>query len=209
MVYPTQIVSRWEQLPACPTFAADNFLWNSRVHPPAFGRMAYLPGTGLCLHLTCQETDPKRECTNHHEMVCKDSAMEVFFAFPDPHLRQCDPPENDCLYLNFEVNANGAMFAKHGHGRQNRQFITTEEYVQTGVKATIMPERWEVQLTIPDMLLARVAQLSGLASGDKFFFNFYKISEDPAIEHYGAYNPIPTEHPNFHLPAHFAIAKIV
>ena len=31
------------------------------------------------------------------------------------------------MYINFEINANGAMYAQYGKGRKNRQFLSEEE----------------------------------------------------------------------------------
>jgi len=208
MTYPVHVIESKEKLDHCPVFQVNHYLWDSLRQPETFGQMAYLDGRGLFLRMTCMEQDPKREFQNHRDMVCKDSAMEAFFAFPDPNLRQTPPPSNDCLYLNFEINANGAMYAKYGPGRQGRQFITDEEYALTGAKAAIESDRWTAELLIPDPLLERLG-LPKFKVKDTFFCNFYKIAEDPAILHFGAYHPIPVEKPNFHLPAHFARAEIV
>lgn len=208
MIYQTYMIHSKEELDPCPTFQVDHFLWGSPREPKTFGQMAYLEGEGLYLRMIVQERDPKRELQNHRDMVCKDSAVEAFFAFPDPALRQTAQPTNDVLYLNFEINANGAMYAKTGHGRQGRQFLTKEEYALSGVKATIEPDRWMAEFLMPDSLLRRLG-IRAFQPGDTFFCNFYKIAEDPAIEHYAAFCPIPTETPNFHLPAYFARAEIV
>jgi len=208
MTHPIYVIQSKDELKQCPTFQVNHYLWNSLQKPETFGQVAYLMGQGLYLRMTSLEQNPKRELQNHRDMVCKDSAMEAFFAFPDPELRQTEQPSNDVLYLNFEINANGAMYAKYGYGRQGRQFLTDEEYALTGVQASIEQDRWTVELLIPDALLRRLG-LPAFKAGDTFFCNFYKIAEDPAIEHYGAFFPIPTETPNFHLPEYFARAEIV
>jgi len=207
MMYKTYVIKSKEELDRCPIFQVNHVLWNSSRQPETFGQMAYLDGEGLFIRMTCVEQNPKRELQNHRDMVCRDSAVEAFFAFPDPELKQTEQPSNDSLYLNFEINANGAMHAKYGHGRQGRQFLTEEEYALTGISAVIEPDRWTVELLVPDALLKRLG-LFAFQAGDTFFCNFYKIAEDPVIGHYMAYNPIPTEKPNFHLPAHFARAEI-
>ncbi len=65
-------------------------------------------GEGLYVQICTEEHDPLARCTEHHEMVCKDSAVEVFLAFAE---KGKELTNND-MYLNFEVNANGAMYAK-------------------------------------------------------------------------------------------------
>lgn len=208
MIYKIFPIQSKEDLSRCPVFAVNHFLWACRRRPESFGRMGYLAGQGLYVQMTCMESAPKRDCKNHRDLVCKDSAMEVFLAFPDKKLRQTAPPEATSLYFNFEINANGAMYAKYGYGRRDRQFITGEDYDMTGAKAVIEPDRWSVELLIPQRMLKRVGGIADLTAGSVFFCNFYKISEDPAIEHYAAFNPIQSETPNFHLPQYFAQAVI-
>ena len=209
MYYPTYIIDRQEELDSCPRFSVDHYLWTCHTRPQSFGQMAYLRDRGLFLRMTCLEQNPRRTMENHGDMVCKDSAMEAFFAFPDLSLRQTAPPSKDSLYFNFEINANGAMYAKYGRGRQNRQFITPEEYTMTGVEAVIEQDRWTIKLLIPDPLLERVCGISGFSAGDRFFCNFYKIAEHPPIAHYAAFCPIPLPEPNFHLPQYFAKTEIL
>jgi hypothetical protein len=202
MIYETRIISSLGEISACPVFKVSHFLWTCRRRPETFGRMGYLKGQGLCLQMTSLEREPLRELKNHRDMVCNDSAVEAFFSFAP------EQPDENSLYFNFEINANGAMYAKYGQGRKNRQFLTEEEYATTGVKATIAPESWSAEWLVPLELLKRVCGISGFEPGDSFFCNFYKISENPGIEHYAAYSPIQSETPNFHLPQYFARAVI-
>lgn len=208
MTYKTYLISNKDELARCPVFEIKHFQWTSRQQPKTYGQMGYLDNQGLYLRITSLERNPKRLLTNHRDMVCKDSAIEAFFAFPDTSLQQTDPPQADSLYFNFEVNANGAMYAKYGYGRKNRQFLTDEEYALTGVQAQIESDRWMIELLIPLEVLKRVGGILRFAAGDIFFCNFYKISEDPAIEHYASYSPIDCETPNFHLPQYFAQAVV-
>jgi hypothetical protein len=203
MLYETRTISTREEISQCPFFEVGHFLWSCRRRPETFGRMGYIKNKGLFLQMTSLESGPLRELKNHRDMVCKDSAVEAFFSF------QTAQPDESSLYFNFEVNANGAMYAKYGHGRKNRLFLTDDEYTLTGVTATVEPDRWSAELLVPNQVLERVCGISGFEAGDTFFCNFYKISENPEIEHYAAYNPILSETPNFHLPQFFAKAVVV
>jgi hypothetical protein len=173
--------------------------------------MGYLPGKGFLLRMICEEDDPKRVLTNPWDMVCKDSAMEAFFALPDRPLEPGErfAPSNDGMYLNFEINANGAMYSTCGRGRNGRSRITLEEYRQTNVRAVVEPGRWWIELLIPQALLTRLCGIENYRAGDEIYCNFYKIAEDPEIEHYASFSPIGSETPNFHLPEFFAKAVIV
>lgn len=208
--YLTKTIARREELDACPVFRVDNYQWTCLQCPRTEGRMAYLRGEGLLLRMTCHEKDPKRALHNHRDMVCTDSAMEAFFAFPDSPLPAGEAfvPTDDGLYLNLEVNANGALYAKHGHGRKNRTFFTDEEVALTGVRAWVEPDRWSMELLLPLAVLERLCGIRSFEPGDSFYCNFYKIAEDSAIEHYASYSPIGSDTPNFHLPRFFARAVI-
>jgi hypothetical protein len=112
------------------------------------------------------------------------------------------------MYLNFEVNANGAMYAKYGFGRQGRVFLSDEVYKETGVNSVIEKDHWTMSLLIPEKFLKEVCDYLPDGSGKEIYCNFYKISEDPAVEHYISFSPIDSEKPNFHLPVFFAKAEV-
>ena len=92
-------------------------MWNSTRKPEAYGWMGYLEGEGLFVKMVCEEKEPKRVYQNHQDPDYKDSAMEVFLAFPE----EGEELSNDCMYTNFEINSNGAMLANYGKGRKNGQ----------------------------------------------------------------------------------------
>lgn len=210
MQYPVNRIKNWAELETCPRFEIDNFLWTCKQKPPAYGWMGYSPDEGFLLRMVCEEANPKRTANSPQEMVCGDSALEAFFAFP-VHPTPPDEtffPSNDGLYLNFEVNANGAMYAKYGNGRRGRQPITPEEYRATNVRAQVFEDRWQIDLCVPQALIKRVCGIERFLEGDIFYCNFYKISEDPQIEHYASYHPVDSATPNFHLPEQFAKAII-
>lgn len=57
-----------------------------------------------------------------------------------------------------------------------------------------------MSLLIPEKFLKEVCDYLPDGSGKEIYCNFYKISEDPAVEHYISFSPIDSEKPNFHLP---------
>ena len=116
MEYQVHTIGTRAELPACPVFLIDHFQWTCRRRPAAWGRMGYLRDTGLCVELVCEERDPLRVYHNPQDPVCRDSALEAFFAFGD---LPGEPVRNDGFYCNFELNANGAMYAKLGRGRKD------------------------------------------------------------------------------------------
>ena len=130
--------------------------------------------------------------------------MEIFLAFTE----EGETLTNDSMYINFEINANGAMYAKYGKGRKNRKFITDEQYEMAECKAEIKEDRWSLEVLFPEPFLNGVCNFTEIKEGKTFYCNFYKIAMSEDIEHYGSYSPIESETPNFHLPVFFAEAVI-
>jgi hypothetical protein len=210
--YDTFVIESKKMLDDCPLFHVDNVLWNSKIAPVTTGRMGYVTGMGLFVRMTANEPAPLRTMTRHMDMVCRDSAVEAFFAFPydDAHYFSDDfRPNDNCLYFNFEINANGAMYAKTGRGRQGRSPLLPEEMEAAGVAARLFRGGWEAEFLVPISLLRRLARVEEYKPGDVFFCNFYKISENPEIEHYLAFAPIESGTPNFHLPRFFARSTVL
>lgn len=198
MIYKIKRIDAREQIETCEPFAINQYMWNSKQEPKTYGWMGYIEGEGLFVKMCCEEQNPKREYQNHKDPVCNDSAMEIFLAFSE------DALTNDCMYTNFEVNANGAMHAKWGKGRKGRQFISDEQYIQTGVKAIIEEDKWFLEVLFPETYLYQICDFEVIKNGETFYCNFYKISESEPILHFGSYSPIDSETPNFHLPVCFA-----
>ena len=210
MTYSTCIIPDKAAIHTCPQFRVGHFLWTNRRRPETTGRMGYIPGQGLFVRMASGEDAPRCTYKNHMDMVCLDSAMEAFFAFPAQHLarREGFAPQDGELYFNFEVNPLGAMYAKYGRSRQQREQLSEAEFAATGVAAGITGEGWWMEFLLPEDLLLRVTGKDGLEEGDVFFCNFYKISETPEIEHYAAWANIPTDTPDFHQPRYFGAARI-
>ena len=138
-------------------------------------------------------------------MGCEDSAMEVFLAFPE----KGEALTNDVMYLNFEVNSNGAMYAAYGKGRKGRKPMP-EKYLQVvDCKADRQEDSWTLTYLIPESYLKEEAGVEKLDGETEFYCNFYKIAQTPEIEHYASWSPIDNPTPNFHLPVFFAKAQIV
>jgi len=208
--YKTMIIDAPELISLCPVFHVDNAQWTCKRKPSTQGSVAYIPYKGLFVSMSCDEKDPLRTVTEDMGRVCGDSALEAFFAFPDAAapLDSEGRPSSDCLYFNFEINANGALYAKTGRGRKNRAPLTEYEMDAAAPAAWIDPDGWGAEFFVPIELLRRVAGIDELNNNDVFFCNFYKISENPEIEHYLSYSAIQSETPNFHLPRYFARTSV-
>lgn len=204
MEYRVKRIDSKNEIEQCDLFSVHHYMWENKQKPKTYGWMGYIEGEGLFVKMVCEETNPTRNYTQHKEPVYKDSAMEIFLAF----LENGEALSNDCMYTNFEINANGAMLANYGIGRKNRRFISDEQYKQTAVKATIEENRWYVEVLFPESYLNEICDFKSIKQGTEFYCNFYKIAETGNSIHYGSYSPIESEVPNFHLPVCFARAVI-
>jgi len=203
--YFTHFINNRNEIETCPEFEVSNVLWNSTRSPRTTGRMGYIADEGLVIKMKCEESNPLRTKTANMEMVCLDSAMEAFFSFTE----QGQVPTMDSLYFNFEINANGALYAKSGYGRANRAEFLPEEITLVAPQAWISDDAWYMEITVPNQLLQRFLGKEQLSAGDIFYCNFYKVGQTAEIEHYMSYNYIDSDTPNFHMPPYFAKATIV
>ncbi len=179
MEYRVKTIFNKEEIESCQRFSMDHFMWTCLQKPEAYGWMGYLKDRGLFVKLVCKEKDPKRVYHNFMDMVCEDSAMEVFLAFPE----KGEALTNDVMYLNFEVNSNGAMYAAYGKGRKGRKPMP-EKYLQVvDCKADRQEDSWTLTYLIPESYLKEEAGVEKLDGETEFYCNFYKIAQTPEIEH--------------------------
>ena len=204
MLYHVKTIKSKTPIEQCEQFSIKHYMWDSKREPKAYGYMGYIEGEGFFVKMICEEKDPKRVYQNHRDPVYTDSAMEIFLAFTE----EGEALSNDCMYTNFEINANGAMLANYGKGRKGRLSITDEQFAMTGVKATIEEEKWYLEVLFPESYLNQICDFQKVKGGKVFHCNFYKIAEGEEIMHFGSYSPIERETPNFHIPVCFAEAVV-
>lgn len=198
-MYQVNVIQKVEQLKDCPVFHMDHYQWTKEYRPEAFGLMALLENYGLVISMTAREKDPLTRYTENEDPVYKDSGMEAFLNFK---------PASTKEYFNFEMNSNGALLSGFGV-KPNRKRVCQITSSHALCEAKIEEASWSVLLRVPMELICELYQIAPLKKGDHFTCNFYKISEDPSIEHYASYSPIVSEKPNFHLPEFFGDAVIV
>lgn len=201
-----EIINNANELESLEPFEVSCLLWGTEKIPKTYGYLGFVPGDGFYLKMICVEKDPLRTFEKDQDPVYRDSAMEAFFMFePAQHKER----EEQNIYINLEVNANGAMLAAYGSQRVYRTYFTEEERSRLQCRAVMEDDRWSVSLKLPVSLLEKLYGPVDLKAGSTFSCNFYKISETKEIEHYASYSPIMTDTPSFHLPEYFAQAEIV
>lgn len=188
-----------DQLKECPTFEINHFQWNNVYQPKAFGQMAMMENYGFVVSMTAVEKNPLRRYTKNEDPVYMDSGLEAFINFN---------PEAGKDYFNFEMNANGAILSGFGYGRDRKRVIDITTY-RPVCTAAIVEDSWNVILRIPMELIEDVYGIATPKKGDIISCNFFKISEDPELEHYASFAPVTSEKPNFHLSEFFSEAVII
>jgi hypothetical protein len=200
MAYQVHTITELNQLQECEVFHIKHDYWVKGYQPKAFGRMGFLKDYGIVISMTAMEKEPLRTYTQENDPVYMDSGLEAFLCFSQ------DP--SDMRYLNFEMNANGAMLSAFGTAKE-RSFLAELTQHRAVCEAILETSSWSVLLKIPKELICNMYQREPLQPGDSFTCNFYKICETSSQEHYLSYAPLKSDKPNFHLPEFFEKAVII
>ena len=195
------------QLESAPPFRITHLLWGTQSIPETYGYIGLIPGDGFYLKMVCMEADPLRTYTEDQSPVCMDSTVEAFFNFTPENGGEPDSPAP--VYVNFEINSNGALLAESGTGRRGRTPLPENEMKKIRRRAQIEEDRWSISLYIPLTVLESIYGPLSLEKGSRFTCNFYKICETAGKEHYASWSPVLTEEPDFHCPEYFGTAKLI
>ena len=194
------------QLPFAPV---SHYLWSAHTYRPRAAACCAWYDKGLTVLLAAGESNPKVSHTQHQDAVYEDSCLE-FFVCPDPARSQ--------VYLNFELNARGALLLEHGRDRVHRQPFDSRLRDTVLIKTARQSQPnpfWSVYLDIPTDLLLHPLKAKGLeassvwAPGHQMTVNFYKCGDKTDYPHYGCWHLINSQQPDFHRPADFGSAKLV
>ncbi len=136
---------------------------------------------------------------NVGDPVFKDSCVEFFI--------NLFPKETE-EYFNIELNAIGTI--KMGYGiKRNRKYLTASDLkdmkVVTSIKKPIIgfhgSDHWKLYCAIPIKVFEKVYNRK--FKGYDAIGNFYKCGDETEYKHYGMWNLIENEKPDFHLPKYF------
>ena len=129
------------------------------------------------------------------DSVCQDSCLEFFFR----------PVNADKRYLNFEVNAGGIMLIQIGPSREERTLLVQQPEGLNIQHSKHEGAWWAIRYTIP---FAMIEALYGQAPDDVICGNFYTCDET-IHPHFGTWNPVQSDHPDFHRPECFGELEFV
>ena len=121
-----------------------SYPWDTNGYKPETVFTLRLGEDAFFLHVTVKEKNPRRVETRPMHFVHTDSCAEWFVQFQ---------PRTCAWYFNFEVNANGAMYASFRKDRAQYRELTAEELETMHIRAAVHEDFWEVSYQVPFALI--------------------------------------------------------
>jgi len=177
----------------------NNYLWmNNNYNPKVDAKVCY-SAKNIFVYFKVYEKEITATYTNINDPVYKNSCVEFFVNLF---------PEMTDKYFNFEMNAIGTIYVGFG-AIGKRKILPIEDIKLVKVFSTLTKpfvgqienDFWEIKLSIPFNLLEKYYKQK--FESNPAIANFYKCSDATKYEHYGCWNLINSEKPNFHLPKYF------
>lgn len=178
----------------------NHFPWGKDYCPMTTAKIWFESEIGFHVIMQCQESHPLAVYQNPDEPVYEDSCMECFLQFY---------PEESEIYMNFEVNSNGIMLCQKGTGRRDRIFIRNMGFDQPKVTLQKTESSWKISYVIPLELIGQVYGRCDFVSGQILRGNFYKCGDKTEIPHYGCWNLIGCDKPDYHRPEYFGSLMLI
>ena len=216
LVRPTRSRPRLEDGWDDPAWAAAevveiaSFRPESSAHRPRTQARLLHDGEGLCGLFRVDDAHVRSVHTRFGDPVYEDSCVEIFLQ-----------PRPGRGYLNFEMNAGGALLASHvtDHRRVPGGFAAftrlPEEHgrqvaVRSTLPAVVDPEveaDWQLAFRIPVPLLEAYVGPIGPLEGQEWRANLYKCGDRTSHPHWASWSPVDVL--NFHLPHCFGTFRFV
>ena len=175
-------------------FKIDNFPWDGKGYKPETTVEMSYDDTEYDLYFETNETDIKAVQKKHNTDVHLDSCVEAFIQFL---------PDKDDSYINFEINPNGAMRCAKGINRYNRVEYPESVINNFKIKTQVDKNGWKVWFKIPVEFIKKEYPQYVHKEKKRIRANFYKCGDNTKIPHWGCWNNIDCDHPDFHLSGFF------
>ncbi|MCL2056505.1 MAG: carbohydrate-binding family 9-like protein [Oscillospiraceae bacterium] len=178
-------------------FTIDHYPWGQkRPFVDAEGSLT-ADDAQLTVEFDVREPEIRAAQSAHNSGVCQDSCAEFFLR---PYL-------DDARYLNIEINPIGTVHFAVGESRHDRRLLPVEYLYNMDVRTTVnrktIRTRWQVQFFLPYALIAQIYGKAPISKKDTILCNFYKCGDKLAVPHWGCWNLVETERPDFHRPEFF------
>lgn len=181
----------------------SNYPWNTNDYMPEMYAKMYYTDSAINVLMYAFEKYPRATFHSINDKVCRDSCLE-FFLQPFP--------EKDKRYFNFEFNPWGVYLLGIGLDRHHLEFI--DERIIKGLfsvknKIKKIMKNGEViyiitiEFSIPHAFISNYFSRFEPYSGKLMKGNFYKCGDDTIYPHYGCWNNIIHDFPDFHRSEYF------
>lgn len=186
----------WDRIPK---IIIGNYLWMNNSYNPIVETKLCYTDSFMYVQFKVFETEVYAKFTQINDLVHKDSCVEFFINLFPLSTEQ---------YFNFEMNAIGTIHVGFG-AKGNRIKLPIEDIENIEISSKLSKpieglhgdEFWEVNYKIPFSLFEIYYEQKFKAENAKG--NFYKCGDETKYEHYGTWNKIDSDMPNFHLPEYF------
>ena len=172
--------------------------WDTNGYKPKVNFSLDVCDDAFFLHIETLEQNPRREEHQHLNYVHYDSCVEWFVNFA---------PEICNKYFNFEINANGTLYAAFQERRFESTLLDLEDLNILHIKPTILEDKWIIDFKVPFTFIKKYIPKFEFKKGMTILCNFYKCGNRTEYPHFGIWNPIDYPEPDFHRPEFFG--KIV
>gem|GEM_PF-144538 len=158
---------------------------------------------GIYVSMNTYEKYPRATYHEINDPVCKDSCQEFFF-------QPC--PQDDESYFNFEFNPWGTYLHGIGKNRYDLSYIdenisaslfSVKSRIEKTMHNTENMYHWCIEFLIPLDYIIKFFKTFKLYSGKLMRGNFYKCGDDTIYPHFGCWNKVINEVPDFHRPESF------
>lgn len=181
----------------------DTVNWSEYNYKPTVNFVIARSNSELFIKYYVEEQTVRAVNTESNQPVYQDSCVEFFTR-----------PTTEGPYLNFEFNAIGTCLMQRGLSRADRKFANPDEISlirrlsslgNQAIKEGNDLKEWQLTLAIPFQLIFGETQPNLV--GKMIMANFYKCGDKLPQPHYLTWNPIQTDHPDFHRPEFFGVVK--
>lgn len=180
------------------TGVVDSWEWEAYTSPLRVEFRIVHTSDRFIVSLRCYEKDPYAGMTKTNGYVCNDSCMELFFS---------PSSDNSAGYFNFEVNANPTYLFGYnkgvGVGNVFVEWDESEYSLASSKGCDEVGNFWQIDFTLPYALIKKYTPDVDVSSGSVIRGNVYKCGRHNQPEHYGSWNPVKTDGPDFHRPEFF------
>jgi hypothetical protein len=202
----------WDRPPwdAAGVLHVNRFHARGSSHRPVTRAKVLYDARGLAVLFRVQDRYVRSVQTKPNSLVCTDSCVE-FFARPKPGRG----------YINFEVNAGGALYcafirdwSRAPGGFKDYEFVvrrlTRKLEIVHSLPSVVEPEiaaptTWTLGLFIPFALFERYLGRLGGVAGRSWRANFFKCGDETSHPHWAMWSPV--KQLNFHQPGCFGYLR--